>query len=86
MKTNPKKVPRTEADVIRAKMRGQEEGVEYAIYIVLYALADKSGFSEEQIQKIGRDCNYIADSINKRYINYSDIKRMIQEEYGFTWE
>lgn len=80
-KTNPRKIPATQADVKRAKEQGYAEGVEAALAMVLYAIADKEHFPKWQIQRIGKEVNDVSDSVIKGYVTIPDILHMLKEEY-----
>lgn len=80
-KTNPRKIPATQADVKRAKEQGYAEGVEAALAMMLYAIADKEHFPKWQIQRIGKEVNDVSDSVIKGYVTIPDILHMLKEEY-----
>lgn len=48
-KTNPRKIPRTQADVDRAYCAGINEGLNRGIELMLYVLIDKHNTSMEEI-------------------------------------
>ena len=86
MRVNPRKIPRSEADVIRARAKGQEDGVRGALTIMLYVLKDKFSYTDEQLQAFADMFNYTVDSMNKGYIKQSDLQMVVREEYGTTVE
>lgn len=86
MRVNPRKIPRSEADVIRARASGQEDGVRGALTIMLYVLKDKFSYTDEQLQAFADMFNYTVDSMNKGYIKQSDLQMVVREEYGTTVE
>lgn len=81
-KTNPRKIPATQADVKRAKEQGYVEGVEAALAMMLYAIADKEHFPKWQIQRIGKEVNDVSDSVIKGYVTIPGILHMLKEEYN----
>ena len=81
-KTNPRKIPATQADVKRAKEQGYVEGVEAALAMMLYAIADKEHFPKWQIQRIGKEVDDVSDSVIKGYVTIPDILHMLKEEYN----
>ena len=85
-KVNPKKIPRSEADVIKARAQGQEDGVRGALTIMLYVLKDKFSYTDDQLQAFAEMFNYTVDSISKGYIKPSDLQMVVREEYGTTVE
>lgn len=84
MKTNPKRVPRTQADVEKAHQNGMLFGTEFALNIVLYVLKDKHEASDEDIMRLRDEFVYQIDSISKGYLKYTDVKRALQTEYDLT--
>ena len=85
-KINPRRRPATLADVKRAKDKATDDAIKLVVYMVMYVLIDKHGAPKEDIQQLGEEINYVADSIAKGYIKCEDIRRMLEEEYGFVWE
>lgn len=84
MKTNPKRVPRTQADVEKAHQSGMLFGTEFALNIVLYVLKDKHEASDDDIMQLRDEFVYQIDSISKGYLKYTDVKRALQTEYDLT--
>lgn len=84
-KTNPRKIPRTQADVDRAYERGKEEGSKSAIIIMMYAMKDKFGATDEQLRDFFDAITYTVDSINKGYITEKDLKNVIKQDYGLQF-
>ena len=81
-KVNPKKIPRTEADVERARKEGLMIGQEYATVIFLTVLYDKEHATYEIIQRVGQEINDLVDSIVKGYVTIADLRRILKEEYN----
>lgn len=81
---NPRKIPRTQADVDKAKRQGFDEGIKGALTIFLYTLRDKFSASDEQLKEFADAFNYTLDSINKGYVKEKDLQTVIREEYGTT--
>lgn len=82
MKTNPKRIPRTEADCRKAYDKGLLDGSVGALTIMLYCLKDKFGADDDQLHEFADAFNYIADSMAKGYITQADLKTVVREEYG----
>ena len=82
MKTNPKKVPKTQVDVDRAWQEGADFGIEFCINNFLLVLKDKRGVSEEEVLSIRDDFLSQIDSINKGYCSYADVKRALGGDYN----
>lgn len=85
-KPNPKNQPATQADVKRAKRQARDEAICLVVYMVLYIFIDKHNASKEEIQQLGHEINDLADSISKGYLKWQDIKKMLEEEYEYTWD
>ena len=81
MKTNPRRIPRTQADVDRAHERGREEGINGALIIMLYAMHDKLGADDAQLRQFADAFSYTVDSIEKGYITEADLRTVVREEY-----
>lgn len=83
---NPHHRPCTQADVDKAREEGKTEGMEFMLTIILWTLVDKHGAPDEDLQVLSSDIAYIADSINRKYVSYADIKRALKEEHGLDIE
>jgi len=82
VKTNPRKVPRTQADVARAWQEGADFGAEFAINMVLLVLKDKHDAPDEDILQLRSEFEDQLDSVAKGYINYADIKTALGGDYN----
>lgn len=85
-KTNPRRKPATQADVKKAKNDAVSEAVRLVVYMVLYVLIDKHNAPQEDIQQLAREVNDVADSIAKGYLDWKDIRQVLEEEYEVIWE
>lgn len=85
-KTNPRKIPRTQADVDRAYERGREEGVNGALVLFLYTLLDKFGADDAQLREFADAFSYTVDSIERGYITEADLRKVVKDEYHTTIE
>lgn len=81
-KTNPRRRPATMQDVERAKRAAQEEAVTSAMAIFFTALCDKGHAGPERLRRIWRDVNELSDSIIKGYVNVSDLRNTLKQDYG----
>jgi hypothetical protein len=81
---NPRRQPKTQADVDKARATGFNEGIKGALTIFLYTLRDKFSASDEQLKEFADAFNYTLDSINKGYVKEKDLQTVIREEYGTT--
>ena len=86
-KQNPRRIPRTQADVDKAADMGRLEGVEFAITSLLWILVDKHDAPAEDIKTVHDEIEYLWDSIVKGYVSFQDIKKHLKDEYDweFIW-
>lgn len=82
MKVNPKRKPRTEADVRRAYAHGHEKGTERSLVITLYLLQDKYNATDEDLQEFAAAYNKISEEIREGRITEADLRNVMKEEYG----
>ena len=83
-KTNPRNIPRSQADVDKANKAGMLFGTEFALNIVLYVLKDKHNEPDDDIMKLRDEFMYQIDSISKGYLKYADVKKALQTDYDMT--
>lgn len=81
-RTNPHRIPRTEADVEKARQDGLRIGQEIATVIFLTVLYDKEFATPEIMQRVGQEINDLADSLIKGYVTLADLKNTLKKEYG----
>ena len=79
-KPNPRKVPKTQADVDRAWDDGVVAGVKNASAIFLTVMSDKFDFAE-QIPSVWAEINKLSEEIAERRVSVADLKRVLREEY-----
>ena len=82
--SNPRKIPRTQADVDKAYKRGINDGLQGALTIMLYTLKDKFGTDDTELKDFADAFNYTVDGINRGYISGKDLESVIRDEYGTT--
>lgn len=83
-KTNPRNIPRSQADVDKANEQGMLFGTEFAINVILYVLKDKHDAPDDDIMKLRDEFMYQIDSISKGYLKYVDVKKALQTEYDMS--
>lgn len=84
-KPNPRKIPKTQADVDKARKLGQSQGIELAMTIFFTAVLDKGHLPTEDIPKLWESVLYVSKSIIDGYVNIYENKKMLEEEYGVTF-
>lgn len=82
--SNPRRLPRTQADVEKAYKRGMNDGLQGALTIMLYVMRDKFSADDSQLEAFADAFNYTVDSINRGYISTKDLQTVIKDEYGTT--
>ena len=80
-KTNPRRIPRSQADVERAREQGRDEGINGALTIMLFTLMDKFGADDAQLREFADAFSYTVDSIERGYITEADLRKVVREEY-----
>lgn len=78
-KTNPNKIPRTEADCKRALTEGIEIGAKHALKMVLYILLDKHGAPAEDVQQLSEEISWLAGHINAGRISWNFVDQVLRE-------
>lgn len=78
-KVNPRRVPRTEADVAAAYTKGVTEGLNRGIELMLYVLIDKHDAPMDDVQQLARELNHAAECVVEGYVTWSDIRRILKE-------
>lgn len=81
-KANPRKIPRTQADVDKAEERGKNIGMEFMANIILWILVDKHDAPREDLKELSQEISYLCDSILSGYVSYADIRRALDEEHN----
>lgn len=82
-KVNPKKIPRTQADVDRAWDDGVMEGVHNATAMFMNVLLDKFN-GAEYIVSLWKEMTKLSEEVKERRVKIPDIVRMLKEEYDIT--
>ena len=85
-KVNPRRRPATQADVQRAKQKGQEEAVKLAWSILFTVLRDKEGYDLEALQRVWKEVDDLSDSIAKGYCTVTDLRDVLKQEIGANIE
>nr|DAU71717.1 MAG TPA: hypothetical protein [Caudoviricetes sp.] len=78
-KVNPRRVPRTEADVTAAYAKGVTEGLNRGIELMLYVLIDKHAAPMDDVQQLAAELNHAAECVAEGYVAWSDIRQMLKE-------
>ena len=81
MKTNPKRIPRSEADVRKARDDGVKDGSSFTSVIFLTVLLDKFGFDQQKIIKCYNAVMKLSEELAEHRVSMADLKRVLLEEY-----
>ena len=81
MKKNPKKIPRTEADVRRAFEDGVNAGDFNASAIFLTVLLDHYGM-KDRIMNVWRDICKLSEEVGDGAVSVADLKHVLLTEYN----
>ena len=85
-KTNPRKIPVTQADVEKAKKNAQAMAINYAWAIFFSVMRDKEGYGKKRLARVWNGVNELSDSITRGYVNIKDLMRALEEESGIILE
>lgn len=81
MKTNPKRIPRTEADVKKAFEFGVKNGSDVATVIFLSVLLDKFSFDQEKIVECYHAVMKLSEEIAEKRVSIADLRKVLLDEY-----
>lgn len=79
--TNPRRIPRTQADVDKAYSNGILEGLNRGIDLMLYVVIDKHDAPMDDVQQLAGELNHAAQCVAEGYITWADIRQMLKA-YG----
>ena len=79
-KPNPRRVPRTQADVDRAYTDGVKDGSHIASVIMMSALLDKFGL-EGRIPEVWAAFEKLSLAVMERRATVADLRTVLREEY-----
>ena len=79
-KPNPRRVPRTQADVDRAYTDGVKDGSHIASVIMMSALLDKFGL-EDRIPEVWTAFEKLSLAVMERRATVADLRTVLREEY-----
>ena len=81
MKTNPKRIPRSEADVRKARDDGVKDGSSFTSVIFLTVLLDKFGFDKQKIIKCYHAVMKLSEELAEHRVSMAELRRVLLEEY-----
>lgn len=74
--------PASQADVKRAREQGITDGCRIATAMFFTVLKDKEGMENEEILRVWKETEALADSVRKRYVDVDDLVGVLQDEYN----
>lgn len=80
VKTNPRRIPCTAADVARAKSKAIEEAVHTASAVFLTVLVDKFN-AKDYIPEVWAAVNKLSEEIIEGRVSVADLTRTLRDEY-----
>lgn len=82
-KLNPKRIPRTQADVDRAYQDGIKDGSHVASVIMVSALLDKFD-AGDYIADVWSAFEKLSVEVIERRVTIPDLQTVLREEYGLN--
>ena len=86
MKTNPRRIPRTQADVDRARNEGRHEGYQALMGLFLWVRMERFGDTDEDLQKTKEGIDFYAGELEAGRLKLLEILDALSEEHGVTIE
>ena len=80
-KTNPKKIPRTQADCKKAFENGVKNGSDVTSVIFLTVLLDKFGFDQAKIMRCYHAVMKLSEEIVEKRVSIADLTKVLLDEY-----
>ena len=85
-KKNPRHRPVTKADIDRAIATTASDITDNALLMVFHVLADKTDLTPEDLYRVFQEVNKLAEEIYEGRVTYSDIRKVMREEYGIEFQ
>ena len=83
-KTNPRRLPVSQADIIKAKKDAQNKAINYAWAIFFTVMVDKEGYGKKRLKRIWEEVSDLSDSVSKGYVSIGDLMRTLDEEMNIS--
>ena len=80
-KTNPRRIPASQADVNKAKDRATRDSIILCKALVFQALLDEGVLEPENVKRGWERTQYLADSLTKKRCTLRDLYKTLDEEY-----
>ena len=77
-KVNPRRQPRTEADVKRA----EDKSITAAWAIFFTVMRDKEGYGVKRLHRVWDEISNLSDGVARGFVSVEDLERVLAEEAG----
>lgn len=85
-KVNPRRIPASMADVLKAKNDAVPVAISTAYIIMFSVLLDKHNAPVAELRTLWNEVEDLSDSITKGYVNVSDLRHTLKEEAGIEFD
>lgn len=83
-KTNPRRLPVSQADLNKAKDMAMTSAIQASYAIIFTVLRDKHDWDIEQLKAIWQEINELSDSLAKGYVKIKDLLWVLDKEAGIV--
>jgi hypothetical protein len=83
---NPRNIPVSQADIIKAKREAQSTAINYAWAIFFTVMRDKERYGKKRLRRVWDAVNELSDSISKGYVNVKDLMQTLEKEANIVLE
>lgn len=83
-KTNPRRLPVSQADLNKAKDIAMTSAIQASYAIIFTVLRDKHDWDIEQLKAIWQEINELSDSLAKGYVKIKDLLWVLDKEAGIV--
>lgn len=73
-----------QSDVKKLKEDATNAGLKYAIILFFTVMRDKEGYGIKRLKRLYDRTTELADSINKGYVNWKDLEKVLADEADIT--
>lgn len=79
--TNPRNIPKTQADVDRAERKGIKAGIRHSSAIFLTVLCDKFD-GRDYVADVWREIEKLSEEVDEHRVSLKDLEKVLEDEYG----
>ncbi len=81
-KVDPRCVPVSKHDVLKAKKEATDDAITYAWAILFTVMRDKFGWGPVRLNRLWAEVNNLSGSIIQGYVKIPDLVKVLDEEAG----